>query len=139
MGSITRLGELLACPELLNYTRPEQLFEERDEIKSILVEHLQLHSTAYWLSLLEPADVWCSDVLTWDKLFAHEGFQALDMMQTVVRPPSEKKPGITMRTTRCPIRIDGELLTNAKPAPRIGEHNHTLTAEFHLDSTSGEK
>jgi hypothetical protein len=37
-----------------------------------------------------------------------------------------------MRTTRCPIRIDGELLTSPLAAPRIGEHNDTITDEFNL-------
>jgi crotonobetainyl-CoA:carnitine CoA-transferase CaiB-like acyl-CoA transferase len=38
-----------------------------------------------------------------------------------------------MRTTRCPIRIDGELLISSTPAPRIGEHNNTIAQEFDLD------
>ena len=35
-----------------------------------------------------------------------------------------------MRTTRCPIRIDGEMLTSYRAAPRIGQHNHTIAAEL---------
>ena len=129
MGSILRLGELLACPALLTYTDPAQLFDQRDEIKSILVHHLKVHPTQHWLDILEPADIWCADVLTWDRLFAHEAFQTLNMVQTI-----DHRPGTTaaMRTTRCPIRIDGELLTSPIPAPRIGEHNHQIAEEFHL-------
>jgi len=133
MGSILRLGELLECPPLLEFTRAEQLFEERDTIKSILVVHLKEKTTQHWLSILEPADIWCADVLTWDRLFAHEGFQALDMVQTVIRPLQESGQEITMRTTRCPIRIDGQLLTSASPAPRIGEHNAKIIGDFGLD------
>jgi len=129
MGSILRLGELLACPALLTYTDPAQLFDQRDEIKSILVHHLKHHPTQHWLDILEPADIWCADVLTWDRLFAHKAFQTLNMVQTI-----DHRPGTTaaMRTTRCPIRIDGELLTSPIPAPRIGEHNHQIAEEFHL-------
>jgi len=133
MGSILRLGELLECPALLTYTEPSQLFDRRDEIKSILVHHLREQTTRHWLSILEPADIWSADVLTWDRLFAHDGFRALDMVQTVVRP-TRAGVDIMMRTTRCPIRIDGELLTSSKPAPRIGEHNAELIEEFGLSS-----
>ena len=129
MGSVIRLGELLECPALAKYTNPGSLFDQRDEIKSILVHHLKHKTTQHWLSILEPADVWCADVLTWDSLFAHEAFRSLDMIQTVVREP-DNRPGTTMRTTRCPIRIDGELLTSSLPAPRIGEHNQLITEEF---------
>jgi CoA:oxalate CoA-transferase len=133
MGSILRLGELLDCPALMTYTDPALLFDERDEIKSILVHHLRYQTTAHWLAILEPADIWCSDVLTWDRLFQHNGFTALDMIQTVTRPASGAQPPIVMRTTRCPIRIDGELLTSGKPAPRIGEHTSDLRREFSLN------
>lgn len=132
MGSIVRLGQLLDCPALTTYTDPAHLFDQRDEIKSILVHHLRQQSTAYWLAILEPADVWCADVLTWDRLFAHDGFRALDMVQTVTRPGEGGKAAIEMRTTRCPIRIDGELLTSTMPAPRIGEHTAAIRAEFGL-------
>ena len=132
MGSILQLGELLHCPALLTYTDPAQLFDERDEIKSILVHHLRTHTTAHWLSILEPVDVWCADVFTWDRLFAHDAFKVLEMVQTVRRDAAGERPEVSMRTTRCPIRIDGEFLTSTRPAPRIGEHNATLKEEFAL-------
>jgi crotonobetainyl-CoA:carnitine CoA-transferase CaiB-like acyl-CoA transferase len=132
MGSILKLGELLDCPALTTYADPASLFDRRDEIKSILVAHLRHQSTQHWLGILEPADVWCSDVLTWDRLFAHEAFRALEMIQNIDGRPSSATPS-TLRTTRCPIRIDGELLTSSVAAPRIGEHNETLTEEFDLN------
>ena len=127
MGPLQRLGELIGCPALADYTDPASLFHQRDEIKSILVGHLKTRTTAEWLSVLEPADVWCSDVLTWDRLFALEAFTVLDMVQTV-----DSRPGASLRTTRCPVRIDGELLTSPLAAPRIGEHNQTIADEFGL-------
>jgi len=133
MGPLQRLGELIDCPALTTYADPAQLFEARDEIKSILVHHLRHQTTAHWLSILEPADIWCSDVLSWDRLFQHDGFKDLDMVQTVTRTASDGDPAIVMRTTRCPIRIDGEILTSAAPAPRIGEHTREIRSEFKLD------
>lgn len=136
MGSLQRLGELLECPALKTYAEPTQLFDARDEIKSILLHHLRHQTTAHWLSILEPADIWCSDVLSWDRLFQHDGFKVLDMIQTVTRPASSTESSVVMRTTRCPIRIDGELLMSSTPAPRIGEHTDCIRREFALDETN---
>lgn len=135
MGSIVRLGELLECPALTTYEDPALLFDERDEIKSILVHHLRQKTTDHWLGILEPADIWCSDVLTWDRLFQHPGFTALNMVQSIIRPGEGDQSPVVMRTTRCPIRIDGELLTSPQPAPRIGEHTERILEEFSLNAT----
>lgn len=131
MQPILRLGELLDCPALLTYTDPKSLFDQRDEIKQILVDHLKTQSTAHWLNILEPADIWCADVLTWDRLFQHDAFKALDMVQQV-----SSRPGVEMRTTRCPIRIDGELLTSARGAPSIGENNAAILSELATERSS---
>ena len=89
------------------------------------MEHLKQQSTAHWLDILEPADVWCADVFNWDRLFQHEAFKTLDMVQSVGAGTTRE-----MRTTRCPIRIDGEVLTSERPAPRIGQHNDAIIAEL---------
>jgi CoA:oxalate CoA-transferase len=127
MGSVTRLGELLNCPALLAFSDPKLLFDCRDEIKRILADHLKTRTTADWLCILEPADVWCSDVYTWPKLIQDEAFKVLDMVQHVSR-----RSGVSLRTTRCPIRIDGEILKNAHGAPRLGEHTQQIAREFSL-------
>jgi crotonobetainyl-CoA:carnitine CoA-transferase CaiB-like acyl-CoA transferase len=118
MGSVVELGKLLRCEALERYTDPKSWFTARDEIKTIVRDHLQTGSTTYWLSLLTPADYWCSDVLTWSELLKHEAFHALQMTQTVSR-----QNGANLHTTRCPIRIDRELLLSAQGSPKIGEHN----------------
>ncbi|MGG4032938.1 CaiB/BaiF CoA-transferase family protein [Paenibacillus cisolokensis] len=127
MNPVDRLGELLGCPELTAYKEPGRLFSERDEIKRILRDHLRTETTAHWLDILEPADIWCADVLGWDRLLAHEGFRALQMVQTVSRGNGAK-----LETTRCPIRIDGEIYKSALGAPKIGEHNGRIREEFQL-------
>ena len=127
MGSIIVLGELLSCPALTEYTDKETWFTERDDIKQILVDHIKTQSTQYWLDILEPQDIWCADVLDWDRMFAHEGFQVLEMVQEVARDENVK-----LQTLRCPIRIDGERLFAEKGAPRIGQHTEQITTEFKL-------
>jgi CoA:oxalate CoA-transferase len=49
------------------------------------------------------------------------------MVQEITRPD-----GITMKTTRCPIRINGERLKSPKAAPKVGENNEQLEQEFNL-------
>ena len=127
MGSVTRLGELLECPRLLEYSDAKTWFTQRDEIKAILVEHLKTQTTTHWLQRLEPADYWCSDVFTWPQLVAHPAFQVLTMTQRVSRAN-----GASLETTRCPIRIDGSLLTSEIGSPTIGEHNKEIMQEFDL-------
>jgi len=127
MGSVLRLGELLGCEELAAYQDPKSWFDRRDEIKAILVRHLQGRTTAEWLGKLQPADYWCAEVLSYDRLFAHEGFQVLDFVQE-----TERKNGTIVRTTRCPIRVDGQRLFAKRGAPVLGEDNADIDAEFGL-------
>ncbi|WP_240676101.1 CaiB/BaiF CoA transferase family protein [Botryobacter ruber] len=130
MGSIPQLGELLQCPELLHYKEVASWFDKRDEIKAILAQHLQTGTTEQWLAVLEPADIWCADVMTWDRLMDHEGFKVLEMIQEV-----HMGDGYSYRTTRCPIKIDGEILVSDKGAPKLGEHTAAIIEEMLVKHT----
>ncbi|RVT80018.1 CoA transferase [Flavobacterium sufflavum] len=125
MGSIPVLAELLSCDDLKQF--PENKFTLRDDIKSILVAHLRTQDSEYWLNILEPADIWCANVLNYEQLFAQEGFQILNFVQQV-----EMIDGYSYKTTRCPIRIDGELFTSGKASPKLGQDNESIIKEFNL-------
>ena len=125
MGRIPQLGELLGCEKLLDYPEPASWYEQRDKLKAILASHLRTRPTTAWLAVLEPADIWCADVLDWRRLRDHEGYRVLQMEQTV-----RKGDGFTYRTTRCPIRINGERLYAQPGSPDIGEHNDQITREL---------
>lgn len=127
MGSVTRLGELLELPALAAYADPKTWFDQRDDIKRHLADHLRTRSTADWLARLEPAGYWCAAVRSWRKLFAEDAFKKLEWIQTVTRDD-----GPALRTTRCPITIDGERFTSPRGAPRVGQHDAVLAAEFDL-------
>jgi crotonobetainyl-CoA:carnitine CoA-transferase CaiB-like acyl-CoA transferase len=60
-------------------------------------------------------------------LLEHEGFKALDMVQRVSRDN-----GASLLTTRCPIRVDGQIYKSSRGAPRIGEHTDQLAQEYAL-------
>ena len=130
MGSIPQLGTLLGCNELLKYKDVAEAFDKRDEIKAILAAHLLTNTNAYWLDILQKADIWCAEVLTWDELMQNEGFKVLDMIQEVTMSDDFK-----YRTTRSPIRIDGELLTSAKGSPKLGEDNQQIITELLADKS----
>ena len=127
MGSIVKLGELLSLPALAQFTDPKTWFTRRDEIKQLLADHLKTQPTSHWLAQLEPADYWCAEVLSWPKLWETEAFRALDFIQEVTRDD-----GPTLRTTRCPITIDGERYTASRGAPRVGQHTTAIQTEFSL-------
>ena len=128
MGNIVELSSLLPCPPLAEYTDSSDWFNKRDEIKKILALLLATQPTDHWLSILQPADVWCAKVLNYEMLMQEKGYQCLQMELEV-----KTSNGLTIKTTRCPIRVDGELLASAKGAPLLGEHNAILEKQFHIN------
>jgi crotonobetainyl-CoA:carnitine CoA-transferase CaiB-like acyl-CoA transferase len=126
MGDIPCLGRLLGCVSLLSYTNPSDWFDKRDEIKVILQDHLSPKSALEWLAILEPADVWCAEVLDYDMLIKQDGYKVLEMEQEVSIGNKFSK------TTRCPIRVDGKILKSGKGAPSLGEHTMAIRKEFDL-------
>lgn len=127
MGSVVRLGELLGLPALAAFADPATWFSQRDVIKQLLADHLRTQPTRHWLGRLEPADYWCAEVLSWPRLWQTEAFRALDFEQAVTR-----EGGPTLRTTRCPITIDGEHFKSPLGAPRVGQHTRQIQTEFNL-------
>ncbi|WP_306142142.1 CaiB/BaiF CoA-transferase family protein [Roseibium sp. MMSF_3412] len=115
MTPVAKLAELLDCPDLLPLADPALAFSERDEIKGVLRDFLLQDDVGHWLDRLEPADIWCSRVLDWPELIETEGFAALDAVQTVKAPD-----GTAIRTTRCPIRMDGQVMTSDAGGPALG-------------------
>lgn len=124
MGSVVQLGQLLDCPALAEFGDTATWFSRRDEIKGLLRDHLIARPTAYWTTCLEPADYWCAEVLDWRQLLEHEAFKVLNMTQQTVNGN-----GAQLTTTRCPIRVDGQVLTSPVGAPKIGEHNEQIKRE----------
>ncbi|WP_026958313.1 CaiB/BaiF CoA transferase family protein [Aliagarivorans taiwanensis] len=125
MGAISTLAELLDSDPLRVYQDRGEWFAKRDEIKQVLADLLSTNTTEHWLAILEPADIWCANVLDWQQLLEHDGFKVLDMVQTVVTGQGER-----YQTTRCPIRLDGQLITSAQGAPTLGEHNALTKAKL---------
>jgi crotonobetainyl-CoA:carnitine CoA-transferase CaiB-like acyl-CoA transferase len=127
MAPMDQLAQLVQCEPLAQLAADRSAwYRRRDELKRVLQQHLQGRRTADWLAVLEPAGVWCADVLAWPALVEHPGFAAADMVQTL--------DAGAMRTTRCPIRIDRAVLRHPRRAPAIGEHTQEILHELGLDT-----
>ena len=114
MTPLARAAEILQAPEIAAFAQ-DQAFSNLDEIKSIIAEVLATKPTQIWLDILEPAGIWCAPVLDWPTFVETEGFEALDILQTV-----RTASGAEAVTTRCPIRIDGAKLENGIAGPALG-------------------
>ncbi|MEJ8842892.1 CaiB/BaiF CoA-transferase family protein [Lacibacter sp. H375] len=127
MIDIHVLADTIHCGALMHFSK-EDAFVLRDEIKTVLVEHLQTQTTAYWLTALQEAGLWAMEVLNWDEMTDHPAYNALQMEQSI--HVADK----TIVTTRCPIRINGKRLTADKPAPQLGEQNEKIRKELQVIS-----
>ncbi|MCL6705858.1 CoA transferase [Pseudomonas sp. R2.Fl] len=126
MTPVGRLQDLLGIEALAPYRDdPKSWFTQRDEIKRIIAERIATRTVDHWLSILEPADIWCARVLEWPDLLDSEGFKLLDMLQTVTR-----EDDVAIGTTRSPIRVNGQRPTLKRAAPLVGEHTAKIRAEF---------
>lgn len=132
MNPVPKIGRLLELPALSDIVDPKAWWERQEEIEALLAARFETQPTEYWLAILDAADVWCAPVLTLEQLVNHDGFRALQMTQHVVRDGSVTEDGtqLTLATTRSPIRIDGAILGSSKPAPKLGQHNEDVKAEF---------
>jgi CoA:oxalate CoA-transferase len=133
MSSIRTLAEVIGTDDLDAYLEEDAKFAQRDAIKERIAAHLLRRSTAEWMKRFGERDVWCAEVLEWSDLIEHEGFRSLDLVQRIERPS-----GAAFETLRCPIRVDGQPLKHAKWAPRVGEHNDLIAAQFGLNSGVGD-
>lgn len=127
MEDLDNLGEKLGCTELLEYRDSDAWFTKRDEIMQKLGAFLTKKTTAEWLTILEPADIWCADVYNYGEFLNHEAYKVLQMDQETIT-----SYGDTIRTTRCPVRINGEKLFSSRPAPLSGEHTSGVDKEFRV-------
>lgn len=127
MSNILLLAKLLECDALTQFADSNDWFSKRDQIKKILADCFIVQTTGHWLSILEKADIWCAPVMDYDTLSQQDGYKILNM-EIVVKTSN----GLSVTTTRCPLRVDGKLLISDKGAPVLGEHNDEIEQRFGL-------
>jgi crotonobetainyl-CoA:carnitine CoA-transferase CaiB-like acyl-CoA transferase len=120
--SLKALAELLEIKNLEDfYQDPSAMMTQRDEIKSILADQILTRSTSEWLSILQPADIWCSEVLNWTELRETDAYKRLDLEQTIIRNDT-----VHLEMLRSPIRINGATLKSNRAAPELGQNTHSV-------------
>jgi CoA:oxalate CoA-transferase len=124
MTPLAKLAPLLEMPDLANLPA-DAPFLQRDAIKRQIADKIATRTSADWLARLQPHDIWCSEVLNWSELFASENFRLLDMVQELRR-----EDGVSIRTMRSPLRVNGHRGRSERAAPRIGENTEALRQEF---------
>ncbi|HTN35734.1 MAG TPA: CaiB/BaiF CoA-transferase family protein [Arachidicoccus sp.] len=125
MEDLQFLRSALDLPEITDLL--EDAFLHRDAIMTAIAGALRARTTGEWLSVFEPADIWCAEVLNYQQFTDHEGFKGMKLEQEIVL-----KDGQRLKTTRCPIRMDGEIFYSQQPAPGAGEHNQLIDTLFRL-------
>jgi CoA:oxalate CoA-transferase len=132
MNPLPKLGELLGLVELVDLPDPADAWVQQERVEELLADRFATQSTQHWLDILDSSDVWCAPVLTLEQLVQHDGFAAIKMTQQITRAAGDTLDGdqLELATTRSPIRIDGQVLTSTRPAPRLGQHNAAVRAEF---------
>lgn len=73
------------CPALPAYTVSTSAFDGRDGIKGLLEAHLRQNRTALRLERLEAGGYLAAHVFTWRQLVEHPAFDALDMLDQLLR------------------------------------------------------
>ena len=125
--SLERLATLLGLQGLDNwFNDPRQAMRDRDAIKEIIAAGVKTMGTEHWLALLQPADIWCAEVMDWPGLMASDAFGRLKMVQHISGATA------SLDTLRGPLRIDGAALTNPRAAPDLGQDRAAIIQEFGL-------
>lgn len=127
MGNLETISGIIGCDISAVYVNPADSFEKRDELLKLLGQTFKTNTTAHWLALLEPRDIWCAAVLDYKEATTQDVFKQMEIRQQL-----DLGAGRTMDTTRLPIQIDGNKLFSDKAAPKIGEDNQNINKEFDL-------
>ncbi|MEM9586154.1 MAG: CaiB/BaiF CoA-transferase family protein, partial [Planctomycetota bacterium] len=134
MTALDRLADLLETTVIQGLASdPRGPTRNRDAIMRILAERIAKEATAHWLAILEPAGVWCAEVLDWPALLDSTQGEVLDMLQSV-----KAADGAVIETTRLPMRIDGQRPTCELAGPSLDAHGHSIRAELGLESKAAE-
>ena len=107
---------------------PKALMRERDTIKAIMADAVSQRTTAAWLAILQPADIWCSEVLDWPQMLASKAFKTLDFEQII-----ERSDKAALTALRGPVRLNGQTLKSGRAAPLLGEHTEQIYSQLLSD------
>lgn len=127
--SLRTLAELMGIDGLAQYYDDgTAMMADRDAIKSVMAEAIREKSTADWLAILQPADIWCAEVLDWPELLASEAYRLLDFEQDIRRNGS-----VLLNAMRGPLRFNGCVLKSDRAAPDLGADGDKVVSDLLTD------
>jgi len=126
MIPLENLKLCINCEGLMAYDQ-SMVFSKRDEIKAILATFFINQSTAGVMEKFKSRGIWAAELKNWKKLKGEQGYKQLELEQ-FIKTNNQK----TIKTTRCPIRFDGEILWGMSAAPELGQHTDEIQKEFSL-------
>ncbi|WP_417361276.1 CaiB/BaiF CoA transferase family protein [Galbibacter sp.] len=116
----------LNCAGLMAYDQ-SMAFSKRDEIKAVLAIFFKHETAGFWMEKFLREGIWATELKNWKTLKKEEGYKQMELEQLI-----EIAKDRTIKTNRCPIRIDGAVLWGASPAPELGQHTDQIQKEFAL-------
>ncbi len=104
----------------------EQRAKRIDEVYGLLAGTFAERTTQEWLDLLRELNIPATPLRTTDELFDNEHLNEAGFFETVDAPYGKIRfPGVPSWLSKTPGHVAG-------PAPRLGEHNDEVFAEFGL-------
>ncbi len=132
--SLEKLANLMEIDGLEQYFHDDKaMMQHRDDIKSIMAAAVLQRTTEKWLDILQPADIWCSEVLDWPQLMASNAWQNLDFEQVI-----QRNGDTSLNALRGPIRIDNCTLKSTRAAPELGADQNKIFDELLSDTLPAE-
>lgn len=129
--SLATLGQLMDL-DLSQYEG--QGLQQRDAIKAAIAAVTPARTTAAWLAALQPADIWCAEVLDWPALRSHPVWAQLDMQHRF------GTDAFAFDGIAGPLRLNGARPTAPGAAPPLGADTTRIITDFGLttpDATTG--
>lgn len=111
------------------YANVGKRLRERQKLNALLDDHLSTRTTAEWLAVLEPADIFCAPVLDYEQVTTHEQVLANGYVETVPHPALGE-----VRVIPCPVQFSETPADSSRPEPGLGQHTAEVIAEFGIEA-----
>jgi crotonobetainyl-CoA:carnitine CoA-transferase CaiB-like acyl-CoA transferase len=129
--SLARLGELMGI-DLAPFEG--EALTRRDEIKAAIAAVTPSRPTAEWLARLQPADIWCAEVMDWPAVRRHPVWAQLGMERRFAGD------AFAFAGIAGPLRLNGMRPAPPRAAPALGADTDAIVSAFGLagpDATTG--